>query len=61
MGDCGAFNYVREEKPPGSPEEVLRVYSECGFDHGVLVDHVILACQPAGTDVVKPLMPPDSE
>jgi hypothetical protein len=27
MGDCGAFNYVREEKPPYSPEEVLEFIS----------------------------------
>jgi hypothetical protein len=61
LGDCGAFNYVREEKPPWSPEEVLEFCSECGFDHGVSVDHVVLAYQSEGTEVVKPLMPPDSE
>jgi hypothetical protein len=28
LGDCGAFNYVREEKPPYSVEEVVDFYDE---------------------------------
>jgi len=43
MGDCGAFTYVREEKPPYTAAEVADFYEECGFDYGVSVDHVILA------------------
>src|SRR5262245_20938568 len=35
MGDCGAFNYVREEEPPYSVEEVHDFYAECGFDFGI--------------------------
>lgn len=42
MGDCGAFAYVREERPPYSVEEVIRFYQDCGFDYGVSVDHIIL-------------------
>jgi hypothetical protein len=42
MGDCGAFTYVREEKPPYTAEEVADFYTECGFDYGISVDHVIL-------------------
>jgi hypothetical protein len=42
MGDCGAFSYVREEKPPFHPDEVIDFYEECGFDFGISVDHVIL-------------------
>jgi hypothetical protein len=42
MGDCGAFTYVREERPPYTAEEVADFYNECGFDYGVSVDHVIL-------------------
>jgi len=42
IGDCGAFTYVNEERPPYSVEEVLRFYDECGFDAGISVDHVIL-------------------
>src|SRR5580765_5498359 len=55
LGDCGAFNYVREEKPPYSIEEVVDFYEECGFDYGISVDHVILGYIPDATDVVRPL------
>lgn len=43
MGDCGAFTYVREEKPPYSVDDVIEFYQACGFDYGVSVDHVIMA------------------
>jgi hypothetical protein len=55
LGDCGAFNYVREETPPYSVEEVIEFYEECGFDYGISVDHVILGYIPDATDVVRPL------
>jgi hypothetical protein len=42
MGDCGAFSYVREERPPYTVDEVIDFYENCGFDQGVSVDHVIL-------------------
>ncbi len=45
MGDCGAFSYVREHKPPYSVSEVLDFYSVCDFDYGLSVDHVILGFQ----------------
>src|SRR5262245_12372997 len=32
MGDCGAFTYVRETKPPVTVDDVLRFYTECDFD-----------------------------
>lgn len=41
LGDCGAFNYVDEDKPPYSVAEVLNFYEQCGFDAGVSVDHVL--------------------
>lgn len=47
MGDCGAFNYEREDVPPYTPREVIDFYQECGFDLGVSVDHVILGYNPA--------------
>ena len=47
MGDCGAFTYVREEKPPVSVDSVLQFYADCDFEFGISVDHVILAYQPA--------------
>jgi hypothetical protein len=49
MGDCGAFNYWRENTPPYTPDEVINFYQECGFDLGVSVDHVILGYN-ANTD-----------
>lgn len=45
MGDCGAFSYVREQYPPYTVSEVLDFYSDCGFDSGLSVDHVILGYQ----------------
>lgn len=41
MGDCGAFNYINEEVPPYSADEVIDFYEGCGFDLGISVDHVI--------------------
>jgi hypothetical protein len=41
LGDCGAFNYIDEHKPPYTVEEVLDFYEGCGFELGVSVDHVI--------------------
>lgn len=46
MGDCGAFNYVREEAPPYTPDQVIDFYEQCGFDLGISVDHVILGYDP---------------
>ena len=43
MGDCGAFTYVKEPRPPYSPSEVADFYEDCGFDYGLSVDHVILS------------------
>ncbi len=43
MGDCGAFSYVRERRPPYSVQEVIDFYVNCGFDYGLAVDHIILA------------------
>lgn len=46
LGDCGAFNYINEEYPPYSVDEVLDFYDECGFDAGVSIDHVIFGYIP---------------
>ena len=46
MGDCGAFTYVKEEKPPYTVDEVIEFYDKCGFDYGISVDHVILEYRP---------------
>lgn len=41
FGDCGAFTYVNEARPPYSPAEMVGFYDECGFTHGCSVDHII--------------------
>lgn len=43
MGDCGAFDYIMEEKPPYSTEDVLDYYTRLDFDYGVSVDHLIVS------------------
>lgn len=61
MGDCGAFTYVKETKPPYTPKEVADFYEDCGFDYGLSVDHVILSYR-ADLDLVSTaddLVPPD--
>jgi hypothetical protein len=49
LGDCGTFNYVREEAPPYSVDDVVDFYAECGFDYGISVDHLILGYIPDAT------------
>jgi hypothetical protein len=46
MGDCGAFTYVKEDMPPYSVDEVLSFYTECQFNLGISIDHVILDFKP---------------
>jgi hypothetical protein len=42
FGDCGAFSYASEDKPPFPPEEAARLYHRLGFDVGASVDHIPL-------------------
>ena len=42
MGDCGAFSYLQEEKPPYTTEEILDYYQSHGFNYGISVDHLIV-------------------
>ena len=41
FGDCGAFTYVKDDKPPYTPADTMEFYEECGFTHGCSVDHII--------------------
>lgn len=41
FGDCGAFTYVKEDKPPYTPADTVEFYDDCGFTHGCSVDHII--------------------
>lgn len=45
MGDCGSFSFATEPAPPYTVAEVLDFYSQCGFDYGISLDHVILGYQ----------------
>jgi hypothetical protein len=42
MGDCGAFDYINDEVPPFSTDEMLEYYTRLGFDYGVSLDHLIV-------------------
>lgn len=41
FGDCGAFQYSNLAEPPYTPQEMIEFYEECGFTHGLSVDHII--------------------
>lgn len=41
FGDCGAFQYRNELKPPYTTEEILDYYQDYGFDMGCSIDHII--------------------
>lgn len=47
FGDCGAFSYVKDEKPPYTPENMIEFYGDCGFTHGCSVDHIIFDFDPS--------------
>jgi hypothetical protein len=42
IADCGAFSYIDTIVPPYKTSEVLKLYSELGFNYGVSVDHLVV-------------------
>ena len=40
FGDCGAFSYIKDPKPPLSCEKAASLYDQFGFDLGTSVDHI---------------------
>jgi hypothetical protein len=43
MGDCGAFGYVKEQRPPlpfYNIKNVSNIYEKLEFDYGVSIDHL---------------------
>jgi len=42
MGDCGAFSYIKEIMPPYKTADVLKIYSDMGFNYGVSIDHLVV-------------------
>ena len=60
IGDCGAFQYVRETAPPYSVDEVIDFYVGCGVDAGISLDHVILGFElhaPLSDELLPPEWP----
>lgn len=47
MGDCGAFGYINEKRPPYATDEILDYYTRLGFDYGVSIDHLIVSATEA--------------
>jgi len=41
FGDCGAFSYVKLDKPPYQNQEMIDYYVQCGFTHAFSIDHII--------------------
>lgn len=41
MGDCGAFAYAKEDKPPYSVESLIDFYVNTGVDLGISLDHIV--------------------
>lgn len=42
IADCGAFSYIKEKVPPYKTKDVLKLYSDLGFNYGVSVDHLVV-------------------
>jgi hypothetical protein len=42
LADCGAFSYIKEEIPPYKTTDVLKIYSDLGFNYGVSIDHLVV-------------------
>jgi hypothetical protein len=54
MGDCGAFTYVKHERPPFEVADVVDFYERCSFDYGISVDHIIPEYEPAWDETGAP-------
>ncbi len=42
MGDCGAFGYINEERPPFDTDHIIDYYEKMRFDLAVSVDHIVI-------------------
>jgi queuine/archaeosine tRNA-ribosyltransferase len=42
MGDCGAFDYIEQDEPPYTTDDVIDYYTRLDFDYGVSVDHLVV-------------------
>ncbi|WP_017221342.1 tRNA-guanine transglycosylase DpdA [Moritella dasanensis] len=41
FGDCGAFSYAFEDKPPFTVEDTIDFYTKSGVDYGISLDHIV--------------------
>lgn len=46
MGDCGAYSYRNEKKPPFTVRGIITYYKSLGFTYGVALDHLIFTDMP---------------
>ena len=42
MGDCGAFGYVNQDRPPFDTAAIIEYYETMKFDFAVSIDHIVL-------------------
>jgi hypothetical protein len=42
LGDCGAFQFIADEIPPYTNEEIYEYYNQLGFDYGITLDHIVV-------------------
>ncbi len=42
LGDCGAFGYINEDKPPVHTKEILEYYYHAGVNYAVSIDHLVV-------------------
>lgn len=42
MGDCGAFQFIGQDKPPYTCKQICDYYERLGFDFGITLDHIIV-------------------
>lgn len=53
IGDCGAWGYINQEKPPFNTEELLEYYLKSGFNFAVSIDHLITPSVYKINDIIK--------
>lgn len=61
MGDCGAFSYAKESRPPYTVQEVADFYEELGFDAGVAPDHIPFGYNAAYDEGLPGMLEPPKE
>ncbi len=42
LGDCGAFGYINDDKPPLHTKDILDYYYHAGVNYAVSIDHLVV-------------------